>query len=254
MKICILCGKETKFGKKSCDGYICKDCRKYVPQGLDLSGAELAFLKPIYEENKRKAKDFETTSKYGMLYLDGVHNLFCLSKGGKSPNEFHTIYHISELTKASLFISDIRNIGTSSNRVVCNTKIAFQTEKSSTECILVQNETCPFTVKGDHLECHEPPTLSAVRCLFNQMIENEYYGAEKKLKRLWEIREELRTLDGEEWARGIFFFEKDEKITKDELRQRRKELMKIYHPDNGMENGEEFSARINRAYQILEKM
>lgn len=256
---CVLCGKKTGiFAKKVSDGNLCGECLAYMPKSLRLSSANTEYIKGIYNRNARKKKCFCSTASYGSLFIDSVHNMFCVSRkrSGNEPLEFGEIYYVSELREAGLYCTDARNIGTNSNRVVCNVKIKIKTDEVCREFLVASNERCTFRYVGNsQIEWNEPSKLSVFRSMFNQMIDNEVFGLWKKLESIQKMKAAISDAEkSEQWAKGVFFFRESEDVPQDALKKRRNALVKVFHPDLGQEFADnEITAQINEAYKMLTK-
>lgn len=286
MKTCILCNNSAGwFPKKSYSGYLCKDCLSLIPLNVCLSTADTDFLKGVTEKAKERKERFKCTAFYGTLFIDGVHNMFCISKRQSDrrqqgrcssrnkvvdmisttksdrrqskgePLSFGDVYYITELKEVGLFCTNVRNIGSRVPKIICDVKIRVKTDETFTEYVIANNEPCSFKTVKDGVEWNEPAKLSMFRSLFNQMIENEVCGA-------WERLEEARAMEkalsqiprSERWARGIFFFGEDEEITTEALKKRRDMLVKLFHPDvDSAFASNEIMVLINEAYQSLKK-
>lgn len=258
MKTCVLCGEKAGlFSPKSYSGRLCKSCLSLIPSSVQLSSADTDFLKSVTERTRKRKRKFECTAFYGSLFIDSVHNMFCISKRSRKgePLSFGDIYYISELTEIGLFCTNVKNIGSRVPKIVCDVKLRVKTEDAFAEYLIASNETCSFKNVKDGIEWDEPAKLSIFRSLFNQMIENEIYG-------IWERLEEARAAEvtmsriprREQWARGVFFFREDEKITDEALKKRRNTLTKLLHPDlNPSLSTNDIMAQINEAYQSLQR-
>lgn len=258
MKTCTICGQPIKFlPKKILDGQICSECASLLPKSIQLKNTDSDYLKNIIEKNQKKKEIFNSTASYGNCYIDSIHGLFCISsrRNGDEPAEFGDIYSVEELEEVGLFCTDVRNIGSQNNYVVCNVKIRFKTSSTSGEALVASKETCPFSVSGKSLEWQEPSKLGVFRALFNQMIDNVAFGLLKKLDAIQEMNQKLTAGDKtQQWAKGVMFVPQDEEIELDELKKRRNELIKIYHPDLGGDFANtEITAQVNEAYNILSK-
>lgn len=258
MKTCVLCGnKAGLFPKRSYSGCLCKDCLSLIPRGTQLSSADADFLKTIIEKTAERKKKFECTAFYGTLFIDGIHNMFCISKRRRNgePLCFGDTYYITELKEIGLFCTNVRNVGSRIPKIICDVKIRVKTDDAFFESVVVSSETCSFKRAEDGIEWYEPAKLSMFRSLFNQMIENEVFEAWQKLEAIRKMTEELsKTPRSESWARGVFFFNEKEEITNEALKKRRNMLVRLFHPDLGSETAsDEVMSQINEAFQKLSK-
>lgn len=258
MKTCVLCGNKAGwFPKKSYSGCVCKDCLSLIPQGTQLSSADTDFLKTIIDKTTERKKRFKCTAFYGALFIDEVNNMFCISKRqqGGVPLRFGDIYYITELKEVGLYCTNVKNVSSRVPRIVCDVKIRVKTDDAFMEYLIVSGETCSFKRTEDGIEWYEPAKLSMFRNLFNQMIENEVFGAWRKLEAIRKMEAELSEIHRfERWARGVFFFREDDEVTNEAIKKRRNMLVKLFHPDVGFEfASEEIMAQINEAFQLLTK-
>ena len=162
---------------------------------MNLSSASPELIKEYITTNKDKAKEFECTASYGNLYIDSMHNMFCISRkqnSGGGPAEFGYIWYIYDCEETGIFCSDIKNIGKDSNFVVCSVILRVKERgKIPSDFVVVKQENCTFKPsKKDSsvLECKEPEKLSMFRFMFNQMVENEIFAMARKLDYLNELR------------------------------------------------------------------
>lgn len=253
---CVICGnKAGAFAKKTSEGVICKSCLSFIPTNVILSQASTEFLKRIYDENVEKSKQFETTASYQGLYIDSVHGLCCYSKRGdkQAPSEFKDIYRISELTEVALYCTDVKNVGTNHNHIVCDIKFKVRTKDIAADFIIAHHKKCDFKVKNKQIEWDEPSELTMFRNMFNQMIDNELFGLLKKLEKIQEFKQMLSKEErSSDWARGVLFLDNEKEYTEEDLKKHRNELVKIFHPDRNSEYANtETAALINKAYKIL---
>ena len=200
MGMCIICGKEAGvLSQKTKKGHVCKECASYVPYNVNISSASADYLNNTVSVNKEKAKQFECTASYGNLYIDAVRNMFLISrKANKGESlEFGHICRIEECEELGLFCTDIKNVGKSSNFVVCTIKLRVkERNKDSRDYIVLVGESCSFKpskVDRTMLECKEPEKLSVFRNMFNQMVDNAIFAMARKLDYLNELKRAVDT-------------------------------------------------------------
>lgn len=256
METCVLCGNKTGlFAKKSYNGRLCNDCLSLIPSNIQLSSADADYLKTVVEKTVKKKKKFDCTAFYGSLFLDGVHNMFCISKRQQNgqPLRFGDTYCVTELKEVGLYCTNVRNIGARYPKIICDVKIKVTTEDKFAEYLIIGGEKCTFETIEGGVEWQEPAKLSMFRSLFNQMIENEVFSAYRKLEAIKEMEREASEIKrSERWARGIFFFREDDEITDEVLKKRRNMLVKLFHPDIGSASANDvIMTQINEAYQSL---
>ena len=193
--MCIICGGNTGIlSPKTKKGPVCKNCVSYIPYKVNIPSASVDSLNTIIANNKEKAKQFECTASYGNLYIDAVHNIFLISRKADKgvPLEYGQIWNISDCEEVGLFCTDIKNIGKSSNFVVCTIKLRVKEKnKKSEDFIVLVGESCSFKQSlTDHtlLECREPEKLSVFRNMFNQMVDNAIFAMARKLDYLNELK------------------------------------------------------------------
>ncbi len=197
---CVICGKETgPFAPKTKAGPVCKECVAFVPYKTNVSSTSVDSLKKMVDANRDKAKQFQCTASYGNLYIDTLHNLFLISRKSDkgSPLEYGQIWHISDCEEVGIFCTDIKNIGKSSNYIVCTIKLRVkERHKNSEDFIVLIGEKCSFKPSAvDHtlLECREPEKLSVFRNMFNQMVDNALFAMARKLDYLNELKIAIET-------------------------------------------------------------
>lgn len=249
MNECIICkGKAGAFSKKSLRGMVCKNCLEFIPKGTPLEVTEDSALRAMYEDNKIKAKTFEATASFGDLYIDQTKGMFCISKRSKKeqPLDFNHVYTPYELRGIGLYCSDVRNIGTNSNKIVCDVKFKVQTDTVNTEFVIARGKDCPFKIVGDEIKYSEPAELGMFRTMIDQMLEGNVIRYAKMLERVCilkvAITKEQRNIW---WARGIMCFTEDETLTDNMCENRYNELTDQYHSDKTK------LALLRNAYHIL---
>lgn len=255
-KECCLCRRSiVLLCKKNADGYICNKCQKYIPSKINLKYADTEYLKSLYEENKKRSKTFSCTASYGSLFIDGKNNMFCISnrQANRLPLCFGDIYYVSELSCVGLYCTNARFVN---NRVLCDIKFSFTTENTSSETTIARGQKCSFKIQGDKVAWNEPPVFCVFREMFKQMIDNEYFGLNKKLQSIQKMKYEItHTENNYDWAKGIMFFDTEDEPSSAELKKHRNTLVKAFHPDLNdalhEEENAQITARINKAYEIL---
>ncbi len=244
------------------DGYICRNCKRYIPYGTALNFADKDYLEKVYKEKYEKAKMFNTTSMLGDLYLDSGHRLFLVSARQKKgePLDFGDIYHINELKGLGLTCCNLKNIG-SQNRdnIICDIKLLLETHYSSHEYIVVKNKNCSFSYEGNNIKWNEPGEMQVVEHMLFQMAEDETFSIRKQLAEMNNAKEQVNneilseSQKSEQWARGILFISEEESLTKSLIKSKRNALLKIFHPDNGYKDTKE-TELVYKAYETLEKI
>lgn len=263
MKECILCKEAAgRFAHKAYNGMVCRKCRKYLPMSIYLKGSDTDFLMPLYLKNKRFAEQFTATSRYGELFLDSVHGLFCFSRKSQidgEPSYYGDIFSVTELTEVGIYMDDVKNVGQNTNRITCNVLMLVKTKDIHMKYLVTSGETCKFTkVSGNKLDITEPERLTLFRNLFYQMIDDSLGQLLKKLediRRLKAYTDELENTPQAcelNWARGVLFLEKEE-CSPDAVKQRYRELMRLFHPDLHPELDDAYAQKLNKAYEILKK-
>lgn len=257
MKECVACKQDAGLlAKKTYNGYLCKTCRSYLPMRIDLKSCDTDYLLGLIEAAKAKATVFTATYSYGEMYLDSVHGMFCFSKGEKNgePTDRGDIFSINELLETGIYCTDVKNVGTNTNRVVCDIKAKVKTEKICMEYSLVKNELCKCKpTSNGMLDITEPEKLTMFRSIFYQMIDDARYRVLKKLEDIQRLRGKITTAEQEkEWAKGVLFLDNAD-CTAEEVKKQQKKLMRMLHPDVHPELGEEYAQKINKAAEILLK-
>lgn len=238
MRVCRVCGNKTKAFRN-----VCKECSKYIPYEY-VDDVEKA--RELCEENKKRAEKFVCTSHYGRLCIDSIHRMFCISPfSKKGATEYRYIYYISELTDVGLYATSISDVGYLSPKLVCDIKFYIQFIDRSYEFCIMENAPCRYTRTSDTYKAELPSDFLIFKAVFQQMISDELFEADKKLKRI----NQAVAKHSNNWCLGVMFFEDDD-FTEEQLRKRRNELMKTFHPDLNS-NGLEISAQVNEAYNTL---
>ena len=253
---CAICNEKAGIlPAKIYNGHICHHCRSLLPYNIVLKTAEAGYLQEICEKNAKKKKVFETTAYLGDLYLDSIHNMFCVSKRKRKgePLDFGEVHYVNELTGIALVCSNVRNIGTNGrDNVVCDIKFAFEVDGEAKDFIVERNRRCYFTYKGNQLDWSEPAEMQVFRSMIDQMIDTV---CDNLLERLAAMQEAAKTLEAglpkpESWARGVLFIDEKTELTAELIKGRYRLLMKIFHPDSGFEH-KEVSEMLNQAKDTL---
>lgn len=257
---CVVCGKSVNFfARKTNDGRLCRECASYIPSFVKLQEADADYLSQFVGKNKEKRDKFNVTANYGACYIDSLHGLFCISNHSKQgePTALGDLFSIYEIQEVGLYCSDVKNIGKRDNNIICNVKIAVKIDDKMREYQIIANETCPFYTKGNSLEWQEPPRLGMFRAMFNQMIDNAIADLTRKLEAIKEMDEIVQAHGADkQWAKGVFFIDKDEEPTPELIKKRRNRLAKMFHPDLDKANvvdNTEIQTAINKAYEMLTK-
>ena len=258
MKICSVCEKQLGLkAHKTCDGFICDDCLKYIPYRVKLREADEKYLKKLCAQGKERAADFETTAYLGDLYLDSVHGMFCYSPKGKNgtPLSLGDVYRITELKEIGLYATNIRNIGSSKPKVICDIKLTVATDSIRQDYKIAGNKNCLITKNGEgELTCTEPADVTMIRSMLNQMIDDLRTGMMKQLSdimRMQEIAENKpKYLKDKEWALGVLFLANRD-YSEDEIKAQYRKLSRMFHPDVNPEISGEYMETLNKAYSIL---
>ena len=242
MRQCILCNEKAGILSKKCrDGYVCKKCGTYLPKDLKWESRER--LMEMRKENQRKSEIFTVTNKYGDLYIDTVNSMYCVTRSNKSgkPTKFDEIHYINELKRVGLYCTNVRNVGTTTNDVRCDVKFMAVTNKADRVYDIKTNIRCNYKVNGKSLDWEEPADFQVFRSIFDNLIKQTYSS--------WnDMCNGLHSKNYDK-AYGILFL--DEDATKDDIKKRRNQLVKIFHPDNGKYGDIEIVRQINDAYEIL---
>lgn len=256
---CVMCKKAVNiFSPRLADGRICKNCRAFIPAGIRLRSTESFYVKDIYEKNKEKAAKFDATANLGSLYLDSVHNLFCISRGQKNgnPTEYGNIFHVLELTGIGLVCTNVENTALKSGQsganvrdnIVCDVKLTIKTNEVQADYIVKSKVRCSFTYNGNKIEWNEPGEIQVFRKMFLQMFDNICGELTQKIEQMKELQDQIPT--DEKWARGILYLSSKDELTAEMLKKSRNRLIKVFHPDNGFEDSS-YSEMVNQAYKIL---
>lgn len=255
MKQCIICNEKAGFlSKKTSVGHICRKCSAYLKSNFRLDSYSLEEIKEFYQTNYDKSKVFTTTESYGNLYIDSIHSMLCFSQNkGDEPTMFGDIYYVTEIEEMAIYCSDVRNIGTNTNKIICNVKMTVKTADFTTEYTVAEKENCAFEIKDKNIDWKEPYKLSMFRNMINQMIDNVVFALLEKLNNIQEMNKELSKYGKEkEWARGALLLSNEDFELKD-IKKRYRNLSKIFHPDANPDIDPEYIKQINSAYEILSR-
>lgn len=255
MKQCAVCHSETKKAFRIYNGFICPECRKYIPEKVNIKNSDVDYLKELYEKRKEIADMFEPTAYIGNLYLDNVHCMICYSKRGwkGAPLSLGDVYKITELKEISLHLANVKNIGSRIPRILCDVKLKIKTSDIDTEYVIVKGKHCQVQeVKDGNINFKEPADVAVIRAMLQQMFDDVFHGLEQKLKDILKFKELSDNLKDTRWAKGVLFLA-DEEYTAEEIKAQYRKLCKIFHPDLNPDLPDDYMQMLNKAYAILTK-
>lgn len=255
MKQCVVCHKESKRAFRIYNGFICPECRKYIPEKVNVKSSNADYLKELCEKRREIADLFEPTAYIGSLYLDNVHCMICYSKHGwkGTPLSLGDVYKITELKEISLHLANVKNIGSRIPRIVCDIKLKIKTADIDTEYVVARGKKCRVQeIENGNINFSEPADVAIIREMLRQMFDDVFAGLERKLEDILKYKELSDNLKDTRWAKGILFLD-DEEYTAEEVKMQYRKLCKIFHPDLNPDLPDDYMQMLNKAYAILTK-
>ena len=253
MKTCILCKKDKKFGRRYYYGFVCSDCKKSLPNLFSYKRMSEEQINWLYKNScEKKSQIFRDTARLGNFYLDEDHALISV-KGKKDRN----MLSIMDMSEISIEPTNIRLIERGTN-VFCDVVLSFKLNCGLYfKGIIKVRELCNVKVDmiKNSVKAEEPLTISLMRSMMNQAIENQYANGKlilEKVSELDKLRKQLEETEDITLARGVLMLNAD--YTKEELKEHRNALVKAFHPDNNKDKlSNEFTDKINASYKILNR-
>lgn len=253
MKTCILCKKEKRFGRRYYYGFVCSDCKKSLPNLFSLRRISEEQIFWLYKNAcEKKSQIFTETARLGNFYLDENHALISV-RGKKDRN----ILSIMDMSEVFIEPTNIRLIDRGTN-VYCDVELSFKLNCGLYfKGIVKVRELCNVKVDmiKNSVKAEEPLTISLMRSMLNQAIENQYAEGKlilEKISELDKLRKQLEDSEDITLARGVLMLNSE--YTKEELKEHRNALVKAFHPDNNTNKlSNEFTDKINASYKILNK-
>ena len=255
MKQCAICHKDSKKVFRVRDGFICSECRKYIPEKINLKNTYSESLRKLYEKRKDIADTFDATAYIGNLYLDNVHCMLCYSKDGHkgTPLSLGDVYTVTELKEISLHLANVKNIGRRTPRIICDVKLKIKTADIDAEYIVARKKRCKVQeIENGKINFSEPMDVAVIREMLRQMFEDTFMGLDRKLKDILKYKELAENLKDTRWAKGILFLA-DREYTAEEVKAQYRKLCKIFHPDMNPDLPDDYMQMLNKAYAILTK-
>ena len=261
MSECIICGNAANLfhRKKTFDGFLCSTCMSHIPQVLKPSIRKYSLeqireiIAWIDKYHSYYIKTFDETASYGDLHIDEYHGLFaiCSKKqiiDGKLPDTCYDIFSCLDLTDVGLAT---KNAAANDNSVNVDIELMCEIDHPaiSFKKIIKSNAKCIMKrLDSETVQYSEPESLSVFRNIFNQMLKSalEKYN--------YNVQNDFLTKQDVEIFAAKSLFMLDEVFSKEELKQQRNRMLKVFHPDEA--NGESsematYTKRINDAYKLL---
>lgn len=222
-----------------------------LPRSFDISYNSMEHIRRVIKKSEEKELRFESTASYGELHIDSFHRMFMMGDG-KNRN-FGDCFYISELLDLSIYCENIRNAGTSTNKVLCDVKIKFKTKDAEYEYDVKRNDLCRYKKSGDGLLVSENEKLTMFRSMFYQMIDDEALELNRILTEINEVNKKvLRMRLKTAWAKGVLLMDMDGcTVTAEDVKKKRRDMMKLVHPDGNTDADVLTAQMVNDAADIL---
>lgn len=256
MSECSVCGNSISVWKqvKFMDGALCPECQHKIPQFFkkQMGNMTLTSIKHLMEyEEKEFLKNFQVTASYGMLHIDEMHGLFCITdklEGDKPAKDDPCVFYVLDLGEVGLFCVDAK---ANRKNVLVNVKMQCKFPALALDFGVLIKEKVPCNFKqvtATQVEYNEPGDFSMFRNMFNQMWKNENFKLKQKYEHNFLSKQEIDIFK----ARCLFMLE--ESFTKEELKKQRNTLIKAYHSDVSGDSRDFYTRKINEAYRLLQPL
>lgn len=246
---CLVCGKPTGISStKIKNGKICKECVSKLP-------SLMLEKHPYYQDGtlknamnyvKEKVEEFSATASYGKLHIDSIHGLFCiansLTKDGK-PKSGNNIFSIYDLAEVGLYCKSPK-ADRSGVIVDVEFSCALENPHFNFTSIIKSGSRCHTKrVDSTTVSWEEPNDLIMFRSMFDQMLSGAFARVNDLLcgKTVHEFEIEK--------ARALFMLPKD--YTSEDLKNARRLMMKVWHPDKAQEDVTREAQILNEAHDLL---
>ena len=177
MSECSVCGNSISVWKqvKFMDGALCPECQHKIPQFFkkQMGNMTLTSIKHLMEyEEKEFLKNFQVTASYGMLHIDEMHGLFCITdklEGDKPAQDDPCVFYVLDLGEVGLFCVDAK---ANRKNVLVNVKMQCKFPALALDFGVLIKEKVPCNFKqvtATQVEYSEPGDFSIIRNMFNLM-------------------------------------------------------------------------------------
>ncbi len=228
MKCCICDNNISLFSSKCANGAICSDCRKKIPRIINISKYNDYTLNHIIDY-ELSLPTFSQTSHLGCFGLDEVNRMIRVDD---------VIFKLVDIEKISLICKN--PYADKYNYVYTDIELYAKVSSPSIEFnrVISKHIKCNSEIKGDQIEWKEPSMVSMMRNLINtsyRLALEDY------------IDNRIKIEDDVKFAEKLFMLSRG--YDEAELKQRRNQYMKIFHPDEG---GDDVATQIiNNSYHLL---
>lgn len=256
---CCICGKSVgmlayTFKDQNC---LCDACRKRIPdfygdypwQCWDINEyRKYLGMKAKAEENR---KIFKITDSFGWLKIDGEHGLFCIFPDKKATlaDPRVEIFSFDNLCNHEFVLESTETKGLlGPDRYDVDIYLSFGLTQPDLVASPFVHTIHVYVKKGEMVadkngrkEWEEFVGIQLLLFWCILKFHPEYQGGMGKLQVPMEI----------EKAMNLFLLDSLDSETEANLKARRNALMKIFHPDEGGGQMEEYAKKINDAYDTI---
>lgn len=260
---CILCGAATNLlkRKKTKDGMVCSVCMSHIPKSIknDIKNYSFEDLRDIVswveEYQPKYIKKFEETASYGNLHIDEYHGLFAICEkkqlvDGNIPDSCVDIFHCLDLEDVGIATKHA-NANENSVNIDVELMCVLSQPSISFKKIIKSNVSCAVKrINSETLQYSEPEGLSIFRNMFNQMYKTALEKYNFHTQNDFLTKHDIEVFA----AKSLFMLE--DGYTKEELKQQRNRMLKVFHPDESRNDTTlmaEYTKKINDAYKLLVK-
>ena len=248
---CDICGKEVGLfdKKKASNGTLCFNCYKEFPEILQpkISHLTINEIAEIVDyENQLKRIDFIESASYKKIHIDDMHGLFAIQDKCITDGNPLNVFSVLDLKDISLHC---KNPKANNSGVTCTIELTceFQNENMSFKTTIANSAKCDVErISRSQVEWREPDELNMFRNIFNQMLKNTVEKYQRETNWSYRFKSDYDYFE----AKSIFLLDDD--YTEEDVKRRRKLLMKSFHPDNG-DIDPSCAIKINNAYKVLLK-
>ena len=257
---CCICNKDINIlnsKKIENNDHICMECYNHLPIIIKENISNLmAYEISSYIDYDKVYHDlliktFTKTASFGEVILDEHNGLIAFCKNMKSdklPDTCHDIYKVLDIEDFDLAM---KNPSIYHGGVIADIEmsIKFHTPDIKICKIVKHHEKCEATRTSTGYDYNIPPILSLFVGIVNNAREIAYKRECINLNDFFDLKDKKDY----ELAKATLML--DDYYDMDDLKLQRNKLLKIYHPDENIDETIclKYSQKINEAYKILRK-
>lgn len=242
--VCKLCNNSINIINRHQieNGYICHKCFKLYPSFIKVntySDTKLILLSQYFKDNKKKK--YITTASYGVLGIDEINGVFQISENGID-------YRFDCLDMEDGHILCTNPKADKYNHVFCDVEFYYVSSMIEFKILIKKNIKCKCTnINNNQIKWEEPGDMIMFKSMFLNMLQT----SEKKYAERYE-KAIITKHDIDMLKAKALYMVNDGDYTISEINETKRNLLKIYHPDE--ESGDlEKAKTILFYYELLKK-